>query len=331
MNTITRLSAACLAVAASFLTTPVSAETLKLATVAPDKSVWGAQALRFAAAVEASGADLEIEYFGSAQLGNMADTFKSTLSGRIDIWYGVVPVMSAVTPELGLFTLPFLYDNIDEVKCTVPKMTDKVREAVGAKYHILTLVPVGGQDVSGKIPIRRPSDLQGVKIRSAPVPASMNFFRSMGATPQPLPASETPSALATGLIDAVDFDVTYLTLTGAYKTASNYTPLSFNYNIGAYIISARSWAKLNDAQKTALQAAADSLDFATSVDEVEAFEAAMEAKMLAGGGTKIELTDEEYAEWVAAGRASWDETIASIRGDTTSMMDAIQAARASCN
>lgn len=329
MGYLKTLTAACVCGLMS-VAAPASAETLRLATIAPEQSVWFKQMKEFADAVNASDTGVQVELYAGGQLGNMADTFKNTLSGRLDIWVGAMPVMAAVVPELGTFALPYMFETDEEAKCVVPQMTDAMRDVIGKKFHLLTPTFVGAQDVNGVDPIRTPSDLKGVKIRTAPIPASMAFFKSMGATPQPLPASETPSALSTGLVSALDFDSIYYTLTGTYKTAKYHTTTAHNTNLGAFIISTKSWAKLSDAQKAALQTAADELDFLKHWDDVVAFRNVMLQKALSDGAEDVQLNDAEKAAWVAAGKAVWDEVIDGMRGDPRAFIALIDEKRAAC-
>ena len=308
---------------------PLVAEPLKIATIAPEGSIWHQQLMQFVQAVHDSS-ELELEVFAGGQLGNMADTLKGTLSGRVDIWVGAMPVVSAVTPELGLFNLPYLFETSTEAKCAVPRMVQTARDLAGKKYHLLNIAAVGSQDVNAATPIRTPGDLRGLKIRTAPIPASMAFFQSMGATPQALPASETPSAVSTGLVEAVDFDVVYYALSGVYKTVSYHTPTRHNLNLGAYIVSPRTWAGLSPSQKAALQAAADSMRFDDNLDAIEVFQNTMLQRVAMDGVTIVELTQDETAQWVQAGRAIWDQVIAGTRGDAPGFMAALDDARGAC-
>ncbi len=307
------------------------AETLQRATIAPEGSVWYNQMMPFVEAVNNSGTDLTIEVFAGGQLGNMEDTFRNTLSGRTDIWSGVIPVMSAVVPELGIYNLPYLFADNDELKCIIPQMVDATRALVGDRFAILTIVPVGSQNIEGISPIRVPSDLQGVPMRSAPVGASMAFFQSLGATPQPLPAPETPSAVNTGLVTALDFDYVYLFLTGVHRTARYLTTTSHNQNLGGYVVSPRTWARLNEAQQQALVTAAQGIDFGASVDGIAGFQDMMAQRAVADGAEMVNLIDDERAQWIAAGRAIWGGVLEGTRGDPQAFLAQIEAARLNCN
>lgn len=328
MNRMTWLSG--LAVGLSMAASTAAAETLKFASLSPEGSIWSQQAIDYMDKVKEAGVDIDFEYFPAGQLGNQPDTLKSMLSGRIDIWVGVMPFLTSITPEVALFTMPYAFDNLDEVKCVVPKMKDATRDLAGDKYKLLQIVPVGVQDIAGTSPVRVPADLSGKKVRVAPLPSTIAYFRSIGATPQPLPGAETASAVQTGLVEAVDLNPAFVVLTGSHKVAKYHIATQHNYNLGAVAISNRTWAKLNDDQKAALMNAADQVDFAQQVDDIAAFEQKLLAKGASEGMETAELTPEERDEWKQAGLAAWDGVLAETPGDIMGFKEKFDAAKASC-
>lgn len=308
-----------------------SATELKLASIAPSKSIWAAQVQRYADKVaELSGGDLTINTFFDAQLGNMGDTLKNTLSGRNDIWIGATPVLGAVTGELQLFTLPYMFKGADDAGCIVTKLTPNVQAAAGKKFKYLGTTPVGTQAIAADKPMLMPEDLAGYKIRTAPLKASIEFFDSVGATPLPLAAAETAAAASTGLVDAADFTIVYLVLTGTNKALPVYTRTNQIYNLGGMIVGAKAWAGLSDSQKKVMEDAMVALEFTNAAAEVAAFEAKMEGAHKKKGGSIVELSDEQHAAWEAAGKASWETAMTEIKGDAPGFMAAIDAARAEC-
>lgn len=329
MSITKKFTGLCLA-GALVLAGAAQGETLKMASTAPEGSVWYDQAMNFVNAVNESGADLTIELFPGAQLGSDADSLKSTLSGRIDLWVGVIPVLSSVTPELALMNLPYMFETDDELKCVAPKIREAWQALAGKKYHLLHMAPVGNQDVSATTPIRVPQDLAGVKIRTAPSLSALALFKAAGATPQPLSGSESASALNTGLVNAMDMSVVYLIVSGASKIADKITRTGHSKNLGATIVSPRTWAKLNDAQRSALEDAAAKVDLGTEWDQVLRVEEMLLQKAIAGGAEVITLTDEERAEWVKLGKSVWPDVMSQLRGAPEAFMARIDEARAVC-
>lgn len=332
MNTFTKLAA--LAVASLVGMAPVAeAKELRLGTITPDKTIWHKQTMGFVQKVEElSNGELTISYFGNAELGTMADTMKMTLTGRLDMWMGAVPALGAVVPEMSLLSLPYVFDDTDQVACVVPKLMDTTRAAIGKKFQLVGFSAVGTQSLGTKEPIRVPADLANLKLRTAPLKTTMLFFGSVGANPVPLAAAETTAALGTGLVDAVDFAPTFYMATGTNKTATNFTPTEHTYNLGGLAVSSKSWAGLTDGEKKIIDDAwAQTMVFPELVKQVAGFEGKMLGAHKKSGGTVIDLSDEERATWKAAGVASWEKILPELRGDVDGYMAAINDAKASCS
>lgn len=317
-------------IAALLIAPAAEARTLRLAFGGPSGSVWETQILEFIAAVEGAGVDLQIDYFPDSQLGNLPDTLKATMTGRIDIWIGSLPTLTSVAPEISALTLPFLFDNDAQAKCVVPQLTDAVRGIIGERGHVLHLGHTSTQDVSAERPVRVPADVRGLKMRVGPLDGSIAMFRAAGANVVSMPTAETPAALETGLVDAVDFEATIYVNTGAYKVAKYHTPLNFNHNLAAYLVGQRTWAALDDVQRAALGDAAVQLDYGRGLDAVNAVEGKVLAHAIEGGAEIVTLTDAQREEWRALGQSVWPGVIARGTGATAALFDQIEAAKAQC-
>ncbi len=305
--------------------------TLKFAMGAPEPTIWAKQARAYQQKVEElSDGQVKIDLYYGGQLGSMGDTLKSTLNGRVDMWFGSVPILSSFVPEFNTLVFPFLFDSDEQVVCAVPKLTEKAREAAGKKVHFLTFSPIEHQAMAGPEPLLSPDALKGRKVRSAPSQSSINFFQSIGSTPLPLPAEETPSAASTGLVEAVNFGLAYAMASGLMQTLPVYTRADLQFNLGALVVSPRTWAKLDDAQKAAVTDALSEMEFSQKTKEILAFENAMSDKLEQMGGKVVHLTPEQQQEWKDAARATWTESLSELRGDASGFFDAIQAAKADC-
>ncbi|MEY8828637.1 TRAP transporter substrate-binding protein [Sedimentitalea sp. XS_ASV28] len=331
MKHVTKLAGAGLAAALAF-GSALEAKELRLGTITPDNTIWAEQARGFVAKVEEmSGGDLTISYFGNAELGTMADTMKMTLTGRLDMWLGAVPALGAVVPEMSLLSLPYVFASPTQAACAVPKLMDRTREAAGKKFHLLGFTAVGTQSIGSREEIRTPADLTNVKLRTAPLKTTMTFFGTVGANPVPMAAAESTAALGTGLVDAVDFAPTYYVATGVNKPAPYFTPTEHTYNLGGFAVSTRTWMGLSDEERKILTDAwAETMPIDQNIAQVADFEAKMLAAHKKGGGTVVELTDDERAAWKEAGLASWEAILPEIRGDADGFLAAIQSAKEGC-
>ncbi|MEY8828521.1 TRAP transporter substrate-binding protein [Sedimentitalea sp. XS_ASV28] len=330
MNKFAIAAIAALTVASSGVATaePV---TLKVALGSPEPTIWSDQWRRYEQKVEEmSGGDIQLDLFYAGQLGSMGDTLKSTLSGRVDMWSGSVPILSSVSPEFNTLTFPFLFDSDEQVTCVVPKMLEKAQEVAGKKYHFLAFQPIEHQAMAGSEPITAPEMLKGKKVRSAPSQSSINFFQAVGATPLPLPAEETPSAASTGLVEAVNFGLAYAMASGLMQSLPVYTRADLQFNLGATIVSPRTWAKLDEDQKRIMTEALSVIGFEQSTREILDFETAMMDKLKEMGGEVIFLDDSQKKAWTDAARATWDQSLGELRGDAGAFFEAVKSAKDSC-
>lgn len=321
------LSAAALAVA---VTGAADAKTLRLATNAPEGSVWAKQIQVLVENVRAADVDLDIEVFWNGQLGDLGETFKQTVMGRTDMWAGTVPFVASVAPEIDVLGIPFIYDNDEQAKCVIPQLEEPYRQVIGDKFRLLHIAPISTQDFNAKKEVRVPEDVRGLRVRTAPTAGAITYYRAAGAVPTPMSPFEAPAALQTGLIDAVDNEATLVVMTGMHKMLPYHTLLSTVHVVAGYIVSPRAWAALTPEQQTAIQAAADKIDFAADFDAVEAFDAQLLEKAQTEGVTVTRITPEERQKWQDLGLEVRDEVLGQIRGDTATIMAAIEAAKAKC-
>ncbi|GKX35130.1 MAG: ABC transporter substrate-binding protein [Rhizobiaceae bacterium MnEN-MB40S] len=313
---------------------PVHAESvkLKLATSIPDGTVWHRQLMERVNRVKfASGGEIQIDVFPGSQLGGMGDTLKNTLRGRIDMWSGTIPAFGSVNGEYSLLSLPYLFESGEEFGCVIPQLLPTMQDLTDGKFTLLSLSPLGTQSLAMKREVRLPEDVDGIKIRVAPVASIINFFASIGAVEVPLDPAETVVAISSGVVSGVDTSSVYYMAAGINRIAPVFIDTRHVYNILAVVVSNRAWQALSDEQKALLEEEFDVRDFETELAEIKDVETALLQQHVDAGGTIVNQTADERAIWVQAGRASWNKTKDGLRGDIDRFTDAILEAKAECN
>ena len=199
-----------LSLAFSF-STPLQAATYKpeykLSLVVGPTNPWGEGATKFAELVkERTGGKINIKCYFAGQLfaGMQTNEFLITRQGVADFAVGSTINWSPTVKELNLFSLPFFFPNykaLDAVEAGGPgKEIFKTIEEKGVVglawgengYRELT---------NSKRPVRKPEDLDGLKIRVVGSPIFIDTFRAMGANPLTVNWSETLTALQQGTVD----------------------------------------------------------------------------------------------------------------------------------
>jgi tripartite ATP-independent transporter DctP family solute receptor len=193
------------------LSTSVSAATYKpeykLSLVIGPQTPWGQAAQKFADLVkERTGGKINIKCYFAGQLfaGMQTNEFLITRQGIADFAVGSTINWSPTIKELNLFSLPFFfpdYKHLDAVEAGEPgKRIYKIIEEKGVLglgwgengYRELT---------NSKHPVRKPEDLDGLKVRVVGSPIFIDTFRALGGNPVSINWSEALTALQQGTVD----------------------------------------------------------------------------------------------------------------------------------
>lgn len=197
----------CLAAVCGVATTSTlaSAQTvLKLGHVGEVDSHFDVASKEFAKRVkEKSGGKVDVQVFPSSQLGNDKDMLQKTKLGQIDFF---IPssIMSSVTPEFGVFDMPYIIKDRAHAKRVLdklgPSLFGPASEAKGVK--IVGFWENGVRHVTNNVrPVVKPEDLKGIKLRTPRGEWRLKMFTAYGANPSPMAFTEVFTALKTGVMD----------------------------------------------------------------------------------------------------------------------------------
>jgi len=148
---------------------------------------------------------------------------------------------------------------------------------------------------TGKKPIAKADDFKGMKMRVIPTPIYVDFMKSLGASPVPMPFTETYTALEQGAIDGMTNPLLNI-LDGKYDEVSKYLTITNHmYTPQAVVVSKKFWDKLTPAeQKLMREAAQETAIYQRKVARDEATKVLAEIKKK--GMTVFELNAEEIAK-----------------------------------
>lgn len=179
----------------------------KLSLVIGPQTAWGQSAVKFADLVrERTGGKINIKCYFAGQLfaGMQTNEFLLMKQGVIDFAVGSTINWSPTVKELNLFSLPFFfpdYKHLDAVKSGEPgKKLFKIIDEKGVVG--LAWGENGFRELTNsKHPVRKPEDLEGLKVRVVGSPIFIDTFRAMGANPVSINWSECLTALQQKTVD----------------------------------------------------------------------------------------------------------------------------------
>lgn len=225
----------------AFAEEPVAA---KLATVAPDGTPWAEQVKSFKERVEAGTQKrVRLKPFMGGALGDENVTASETKRGSIQLWGGSTAALASVVPELALFELPYLFRDYAEADQILDRVVlEEMKKALQAKGLVLLFWAENGFRSFGTTfgPIRTPEQLKGKKMRAQENEAHLDMYRSLGASPVPIPVTEVLSALQTGVVDGFDNTPLFTFAASWHKGIKHYSLTEAIYQPGA-VVANRAW------------------------------------------------------------------------------------------
>jgi tripartite ATP-independent transporter DctP family solute receptor len=217
-------------------------------------------AKRFAEAVKRiSNGRIEVQVAGSAQLGDDVAMITGMRTGSIDMSLNSQGAVSNVVPEYAALGLPYLFDSAEHAW----KVVDgPVGEELAKKAEAKGMITLGYMDngirhtSNNKRPITKPDDLKGLKIRTPPSPVAVSIFRALGADTQQIKFSELYIALQQGAVDGQENPVTNFYYSKLHEVQPNLALTGHMYETTPFLMSKRTWDKLNDADRQSIRTAA---------------------------------------------------------------------------
>jgi tripartite ATP-independent transporter DctP family solute receptor len=232
---------------ASMLAMPAMAAdvTMKFGHVGAPGSLFEATVNNFAACVgDKSGGKIEVQTFGSSQLGKDKELLQKLKLGQVDF---ALPssVMSSVSDVFGVFEMPYIIQDRDHMRRVQGAMMDKFQGAANDNgYHIVGLAENGFRHITNNIrPINKPEDLQGIKLRTPNGAWRVKMFQQYGANPTPMSFSDVFTALQTGVIDGQENPYAQIA-SAKFQEVQKYLSITGHVYTPAYVLtSSKTFAK----------------------------------------------------------------------------------------
>jgi tripartite ATP-independent transporter DctP family solute receptor len=288
-----------IALAASFAL-PASAEeiTLKLGHVAAPGSLFEASANEFAKRVnEQLAGKAKIEVYGSSQLGKDQELLQKLKLGTVDFSLPST-VMSSVTPEFGLFEMPYLVKNREHMSRIEKEILwPQIAPAAEAKgYKILAVWENGFRHITNNVhPINVPADLEGIKLRTPKGEWRVRMFKTYGANPTPMSFSEVFTALKTGTIDGQENPFAQI-WSAKFQEVQKYLSLTGHVYTPAYLLVGKNRFESLPAEVQEILSQAGKDNQAFVYETAAALEDDLLSKLKAGGITVNEADKQAFID-----------------------------------
>ncbi|HOO86968.1 MAG TPA: TRAP transporter substrate-binding protein [Synergistales bacterium] len=178
--------------------------TLKLGHLANTEHTWHKGSVKFAELVEEkTGGRVVVQVFPSEQLGNEMEVIGNIQSGIVDMLITGESMMNWA-PLCGLIAVPYMIrDSAHMEKIVEGEVGQAIEKEVIEKVRLRPVAwfERGARNLTSNREVKKPEDLNGLRLRVPNVPLFVATWESLGAKPTPMAFSEVFTSLQQGIID----------------------------------------------------------------------------------------------------------------------------------
>ncbi|MEZ5662598.1 MAG: TRAP transporter substrate-binding protein [Burkholderiaceae bacterium] len=250
-------------------------------------------AVKFADEAKArSGGRIEVTVAPSAQLGDDAAMVTALRTGALDMSANSQGALANTVPEYAAFGLPFLFTDLPQAWRILDGAVGKELAAKTAEKGMVVLGywDNGIRNMSNsKRPLLKPEDLKGLKMRTPPDAVTVDIMQALGAEAQQIKFSELYVALQQGVVDGQENPLTNIYSAKLYEVQKYVSLTGHKYEMTPFLMSKRTWDRLSDADRKAVQEAANeatALQRKLSKESDDSLVAELKAK-----GTQVDVVD----------------------------------------
>ena len=282
--------------------------TLRFSHVVAPDTPKGKGALLFQQLVaQRLAGQVQVEVLPNGTAFDDANELQALQDGKVDILAPAISKLTALSPKLKLFDLPFLFESRAALDHFQTRPSGKQLLLSLEKVGIIGLAywPNGLKQLSARKPLREPGDARGLVFRIQNSDVLQTQFEVLGASAVKLPFNQTLPALANGTVNATEntwsnYWSQRLDQQQRYFTETNHGALDY-----LLIVRADRWRTLPFAVRSTLEEIIDQVTFEVK-KQSEAENQRDRARIAATGGSEIlTLTPEQRARWREAMRPVW--------------------------
>ena len=233
--------------------------TLKLATMAPDGSIW-MQALADAKTeVEtATGGAVKLKIYPGGIMGSEKDVLFKIKTGQLQGGGFMGYAIAKICPEVNALMFPMVFRNYGEVDGVLAKMRSFLDESARKNgYETMGWTEVGFSYAYSVKPIGSLDALRATKVWGLDAPMLIELCTAAGISYIPANITDVLTALQTGLLETVFGPPTAAIAVQWHTKVRYYNTMRLTYAIGGVFLSSSGWnavpAQYRDAVKSAFE------------------------------------------------------------------------------
>ncbi len=219
----------------------------KVASIAPDGSLWAKRFQAFADEVEKkSNGEIHFKVYPGGVMGDDLAMYRKMQIGQLHGGGFTMTGIGPVVPDFRIMGIPFLFNSYEEVDWVRERLVPHFEKAFAAKgIEFIALSEVGFVYSMSTVPLLTLDDLIRSKSWTPKDdPISSTFLKTIGITPIPLTIPDVLTSLQTGMVQTV-YNSLYGSIVLQWFTKAKYisdTPFAYAY--GAFLLDRKQFSKL---------------------------------------------------------------------------------------
>ncbi len=206
-----------------------------------------------------SNGTLSLEIYPNQQLGTERQNIELLQIGSLDMTK-VSAAIENFNPKMKIFGFPYLFKDRDHAFRVLDGPIGKELLQGSAKYRIIGLgyYDAGSRNFYTKDrPIKKPEDLQGLKVRVMESVTDIAMVKSLGGSPTPISWGELYTSLQQGVVDGAENNLPSFHLSRHYEICKYFSLNQHTVRPDILIVGTSTWNRLNKQEQKWLQ---DSVD-----------------------------------------------------------------------
>lgn len=282
------------------------AQTLKIATIAPEGSSWMKDMKRGAAVIEAqTGGRVKFKFYGGGVQGNDKQVQRKMRTSQLQGGAFTSGAMNMFQRDADLFSMPLVFDSIEEARYVRKNLDGVIRERLEeAGYINFGFAGAGFAYMMSNKPLQTLAELKGQKVWIPEGdPVGFAALRALGVAPVVMPVTDVMTGLQTDLLDSVTVPPVGAVVFQWHTRLKYITELPIAYVYAAMLIDKRAFTKLSTADQAIAREVMEGIYRKFDQNGVTENEKALEA-LLENGLQMVSPDTSDVNEWRSVVSAS---------------------------
>jgi len=193
---------------------------------------------------------IKITQYPSNSLGTETEALNMLRDGSLAILTSGPAIFDSFYDPVQVFALPYLFKDKEQAyKILEGEIGQKIfNDIILKKSGIRTIAfwYFGIRTLTTKdIEVKKPSDLEGVKVRSQDDPVAINVIRALGASPIPVSFTELYISLQTGVVQGQENPIATIYFQKFYEVQKYIILTNHSVHLGTVSVSEKIWQELS--------------------------------------------------------------------------------------